>query len=124
LTLLADIKVALRVTADGFDSEAQTLIDAALYDMERAGVNPALLEKDADGDIANAFVKQAVTAYCKAHFGYDNAEAERFDDAYRRIQIDLLNSSENIAAIDPEPETEPEGEPAGEPEGESEEEGE
>jgi len=79
-----------------YDAEVQMLIDAALYDMERAGVNPALLDAE---DLENALVKKGVTAYCKANFGYDNAEAPRFDDAYNRVVIDLLNSSENIAAI-------------------------
>ena len=112
MALLDDIKASLRVKSEAFDAEAQMLIDGALYDMERVGVNPALLVVDGEtGDIANAFVKHAVTAYCKAHFGYDNEEAPRFDDSYRRIVCDLLNSSQNIAAMpeaDPEPEPEPE----------------
>jgi len=100
VTLLADIKSSLRISSDAFDAEVEMLVEAALYDMERAGVNPALLEV-ADGELTsgNAFVKQAVTAYCKANFGYDVAEAQRFDDSYRRIVCDLLNSRENIAAI-------------------------
>ena len=102
MTLLADIKIALRVTTDALDSEVETLIGAALYDMERVGVNPALLEVDDEDGIENKFVKQAVTAYCKAHFGYDNAEADRLDEAYRRIVCDLLNSAENIAAMEEE----------------------
>jgi hypothetical protein len=59
-------------------------------------------------NIQNGFVKHAVTAYCKAHFGYDVPEAQRFDDSYRRIVCDLLNSSQNIAAMDDEPEPDPE----------------
>ena len=118
MTLIADIKASLRISSDAFDAEAQMLVDAALYDMERVGVNPALLEVSGEGELDNAFVKQAVTAYCKAHFGYDVAEAQRFDDAYRRIVCDLLNSSENIAAM-----AEADGEPGGEPDGDAEEEG-
>ena len=98
MALLDDIKVALRLKTNALDAEVETLIGAALYDMERVGVNPALLDEGTLDDEPNFFVKQAVTAYCKAHFGYDNAEADRFDDAYRRIVCDLLNSSENIAA--------------------------
>ena len=98
MTLLADIKTALRIKTDALDSEVETLIGSALYDMWRVGVNPALLDEDTLDDEPNLFVKQAVTAYCKAHFGYDNAEADRFDEAYRRIVCDLMNSSENIAA--------------------------
>lgn len=122
MALLDDIKASLRVTSASFDAEAQMLVDAALYDMERVGVNPALLVVDEEtGDVANAFVKHAVTAYCKAHFGYDVEEAARFDDSYRRIVCDLLNSSQNIAAIaraeaETEPDSEPEPDPEPEPE--------
>ncbi len=110
MALIADIKASLRISTDKLDPEVQMLIDAALYDMERVGVNPALLKvSDENGDLGNAFVKTAVTAYCKAHFGYDNAEAERMDESYRRIVCDLLNSAENIAAMEKEPEPEEEG---------------
>lgn len=115
MALVDDIRKSLRVTTDSLDGEIEMLIGAALYDMERVGVNPALL---VEGDDMNPFVKHAVTAYCKAHFGYDVSEAERFDDSYRRIVCDLLNSAENIAAKedDPEPEPDPELEPDPEPE--------
>lgn len=93
MALIDDIKLSLRVTTDALDAEVQAYIDAALYDMERVGVDLDLLTSD------NAFVKTAIIAYCKAQFGYDNSEAHRFDEAYRRIVCDLLNSSENIAAI-------------------------
>ena len=99
MALLDDIKKSLRVTTDALDAEVDMLIGAALYDMERVGVNPALLDAD---DLENPYVKSAVTAYCKAHFGYDNTEATRFDDTYHRIVCDLMNSSENIAAMEEE----------------------
>lgn len=101
MALIDDIKVSLRVVSPKFDDEVEMLIGAALYDMERVGINPALLELDENGDLTsgNKFVKHAVTAYVKANFGYDNAEAQRFDGAYRRIVCDLLNSAENIAAM-------------------------
>jgi hypothetical protein len=116
LALLDDIRTALRITADVYDGEVRMLIDSALYDMERVGVNPALLQADAEGELANAHVRTAVTCYCKANFGYDVDEADRFMDAYDRIVCGLLNSSENIAAM-PEPEPDPEPEPEPEPEG-------
>lgn len=101
MALLDDIRASLRISSAKFDAEAQMLVDAAVYDMERTGVNPALLQVDPEtGDFGNAFVKHAVTTYCKAHFGYDVDEAMRFDDSYRRIVCDLLNSAENIAAIE------------------------
>lgn len=100
MALIDDIKVSLRVVSPKFDSEVQMLIDGALYDMGRVGVNPDLLALDDEGNLANAYVKHAVTAYCKSHFGYDVEEATRFSDAYNRIVIDLLNSAQNIAAIE------------------------
>lgn len=99
MALLDDIKLSLRVTTDALDSEVQGLIDAARFDMGRVGVDPALLELNSDEDLDNAFVKQAVRCYAKAHFGFDNSEAERLDDSYRRIVADLMNSSHNVAAI-------------------------
>lgn len=103
MALLDDIRKSLRLSSDVLDEEVQMLIGSALYDMERVGVNPALLQVDEDEGLSNPFVKNAVTAYCKAHFGYDNSEAMRFDDSYRRIVCDLLNSSENIAAMEEVP---------------------
>lgn len=99
MALIDDIKASLRVTSPKLDAEVQMLIDAALYDMERVGVNPDLLDYGG-GDIENAFVKHAVTTYCKAEFGYDVDESARFKDSYYRIVCDLLNSSQNVAAME------------------------
>lgn len=109
MTLLEDIKVSLRVVSSKFDSEVEMLIGSALYDLGRVGVNPAILQVDSEGCLvqhvdaegkrSDHIVKMAVASYCKAHFGYDNDEATQFDDAYRRIAIDLANSFENVAAI-------------------------
>lgn len=100
MALIDDIKVSLRVVSEKTDSEVQMLIDAALLDLERVGVNPALLEVDPEAGLSNALVKNAVTTYCKWQFGYDVTEAYRFESAYDRIVRDLLNSAENIAAIE------------------------
>lgn len=99
MTLFADMKKCLRITSDAFDAEVQMLVDAALYDLERVGVNPDLLTLNSDENLDNALVKKAVACYCKANFGYDVAEAPRFDEGYERVVIDLLNSSDNIASI-------------------------
>lgn len=98
-TLKEDIRVALRVSGDYLDPEIETLIGAARYDMERAGVEPNILALNPmTKNLDNAFVKQAVVNYCKAESGYDVSEADRFKDSYYRIVNDLLNSGANIAA--------------------------
>lgn len=97
MALIDDIRKSLRVTSNAFDDEVQMLIDAAITDMRRVGVDEAILDEDAEDGYA-PLVKQAVTAYAKANFGYDNPEAARFQDTYQRTVCDLLNSSANIAA--------------------------
>lgn len=99
MTLLDDVKTALRVTSGAYDAEARTLIDAARFELERVGIDPVLLALDPETqDLDNALVKSAVVVYAKAHFGYDNGEAERFSASFRRIETDLLNSDSNTAA--------------------------
>ena len=43
---------------------------------------------------ADPLIKRAITTYCKAYFGYDNPEAERFEKAYNAIKLHLMLSSE------------------------------
>ena len=40
-----------------------------------------------DGD---ALIERAVITYCKAHFGYDNPEAERFEESYIKMKQHLM----------------------------------
>lgn len=99
MSLLDDMKLTLRLGAEDFDVEVQMLIDAAMTDMARVGVRPELLELDDDGNLLrrNALVWQAIAAFCKSRFGFDNGDAGRFDDAYYRTVIDLMNSKANVA---------------------------
>lgn len=97
MALLDDMKVALRVSGDAFDGEIQTLIDSATDDMLRVGIDPAYVTPE-DASETPALVRSAITCYCKAHFGYDNDEASRFNASYRQIVCDLLNSTHNTAA--------------------------
>ena len=90
--LLPYVKTALRITSEVYDDEVQALIDYAVADMTRVGV---------DGEYIAEYppmVVQAITCYAKAQFGFDNPDADRFTDTYYRIVANLLNSSENIAA--------------------------
>ena len=93
MALLDDMKTVLRLSTDALDSEVSMLVDAALADLERLGICEDLI----DADDPDPRVRMAVALYCKAHFGYDNDEAERFDTSYRRVAADLLNSAANSA---------------------------
>lgn len=99
MSLVDDIKLSLRIVTDDFDPEIRALADAAMADMERVGVRPELLELDDDGNLLrrNALVWQAAVAFCKSRFGFDNGDAGRFEEAYYRTVVDLMNSAANVA---------------------------
>lgn len=89
--ILDELKLMLRVTSDVYDHEILIEAEAALRDMERVGIREDYIKE------ANATVRHAVACYVKANFGYDNDEATRFNDSYRQIVIDMLNSDKNKA---------------------------
>lgn len=86
MALIDDVKLALRVSVTDFDPEIQGLIDAAMADLKLAGV--------IDPVETDPLIKRAVITYCKAHFGYDNPEAERFQKAYDLMKLHLTLSSD------------------------------
>lgn len=107
MSLFEDVKVALRVGHDATDSEIEDLIAAAVFDMENKGVSVDWVGTDAMGvgfqpsDIDESrlpiMAKRAIVTYAKAHYGYDNEEAERFMGAYDSILCSLLNGRMNAA---------------------------
>jgi uncharacterized phage protein (predicted DNA packaging) len=82
--MLADVKVSLRITNSAYDSEINDLIAAARQDLILSGVLPAKANSDTD-----PLIKRAIVTYVKAHFGYDNPDAERLMMAYDRIKMHL-----------------------------------
>lgn len=101
MALLDEMRVRLRVTTDLTDAEIQDEIDAALADMRRVGIKEHLLNADNPA----ALVKHAIALYCKAYYGYDNAnERPQFIAAYERTVCDLLNSKANEYLFPEEPE--------------------
>lgn len=82
--MLSQVKIALRVTTTHFDGEIQALIDACKKDLQLAGV--CNIKED------DALIMRAVILYCKANFGYDNPDSEKFQKSY-----DLLKCSLSLA---------------------------
>jgi len=82
--VLAEVKLALRVTTTDFDTEIQSLIDAAVADLTLAGVAAEKAQSTTD-----PLIKRAVVTYCKAHFGYDNPDADRLMEAYNLLKQHL-----------------------------------
>lgn len=88
MSLIDDVRLSLRVISTATDAEIQMWIDAALADMGRCGVRPELLEEST----MNSLAKSAVVCFCKANYGFDNDEADRFNESYRMMVIALMNS--------------------------------
>lgn len=86
------LRLALRLSGHAFDEEVAGLADAAVADMLRAGVSEAYVSE------FGPLVRRAVALYCKAGFGYDNADAALFDRSYRQCVTDMLNGPANEAA--------------------------
>jgi len=93
MALLDDVKLALRITSSAFDKEVEDLINAARQDLILSGVSQNKAQDEND-----PLIKRAITVYCKAHFGFDNPEAERFQQSYDMLKAHLTLSAEYTQA--------------------------
>ena len=84
MATLDDVKMALRIKADAYDSELTRLIEAAKLDLGVAGVVVP--------DELDALVLQAVTTYCKMSFGLPE-DAERLKRSYDEQKAQLSNAT-------------------------------
>lgn len=75
MTLLADVKTALRVTTNDMDSDINILIKAALADLKLVGVTGTTVNELT----TDPLVQRAVITFCRAFFGqpddYDKMKA-------------------------------------------------
>ena len=84
--LLEKVKKSLRKSGDHLDDEIIDLIDAAKCDLKLSGVHES---KIVDSD---PLIIRAITTYCKANFGYDNNEADRFQKSYDMLKMHMTMS--------------------------------
>jgi hypothetical protein len=90
MPLLDDVKVALRVTNAAYNDEISGLIAAAQEDLIIGGVSAAAAKK-AEPD---PLLKAALIVYCKAEFGLDNPDRERYQVSYQSMKNALALSAE------------------------------
>lgn len=105
MSLLDDVKVALRVGHDATDTEVEDLIASAVFDMANKGISvswlgtdpfdPSFCYDDIDQSALPTMAKRAVVAYAKANYGYDNDDADRLMESYDSILCSLGNSRFN-----------------------------
>ena len=89
MALLDEVKLHLRIAGTAYDGEVQLLIDAAKADLQLSGVDPEKVNAATD-----PLIKRAIVVYCKAHFGYDNPDAERLERAYAMLKAHLTLSQD------------------------------
>lgn len=90
--MLNKIKLALRINNSAYDGEITDLINACKKELELAGIASSnIVETD-------EMIIQAIVNYCKAYFGYDNADAERYIKTYESIKTFLCSNKEYITA--------------------------
>lgn len=80
--LLDKVKVALRIVTSDYDEEIQDLIDAAVKDLNIAGV--------VGTQLTDALIIRAVITYCRANFGdpdrYSDLKAS-YDEQKAQLQM-------------------------------------
>ena len=85
--LLESVKRELRVSNSVFDGEVQDLIDAVLLDLRIPQIDATkIVETD-------PLIKRAVILYCKANFGLDNPDSEKYQRSYDNLVEKLSLSS-------------------------------
>ena len=78
--MLEKIKLALRIKNYKLDDEINGLIEACKIDLSISGVRK--IEED------DPIIQRAIIVYCKANFGLDNKDSEKYQKSY-----DLLKQS-------------------------------
>ena len=76
--MLDRVRRAVRIKSKAFDSELIDLIEAAELDLSIAGVKKI--------DDQDPLIKQAIVMYCKANFGLDNKDSEKYQAVYDNLK--------------------------------------
>lgn len=80
--MLDKVKMALRITTNAFDTELNELIQAAILDLDIAGI-------DSDHGV-DAIITRAIITYCKCNFGqpddYDRLKAS-YDEQKAQLSM-------------------------------------
>lgn len=79
--MLESIKLALRISSSAFDIEIKDLIEAAKIDMRISGIVKL--------DTTDPLIAQAIKIYCKANFGLDNKDSEKYQKSYDMLKQHL-----------------------------------
>jgi len=84
--MLDEVKKALRISLlnTAYDDEVTGLIAAAQAELVLAGVTKIKVN-----DTTDPLIKRAVVVYCKANFGWDNPDSEKFKNSFEMLKMSL-----------------------------------
>lgn len=79
--MLEKVRLSLRIKSYKLDDEINGLIEACKMDLSISGVRK-INEED-------PIIQRAIILYCKANFGLDNKESERYQKSYELLKQSL-----------------------------------
>lgn len=85
MALIDEVKVAMRITKDTYNSEITSLIDAACGDLGIAGISATSTTDD-------AVLKRAIITYCRLYFGTPD-DYDRLKKAYDEMKSQMQTAS-------------------------------
>ena len=96
MDLIDDVKSANRITTNdaGITGELLDLIEAAKMDLIITGIDPVKVESETD-----PLIKRAIVLYSKAHFGFQNPDAERLHAVYELLRDKMSIDVDYMAVI-------------------------
>ncbi len=89
--MLDKIRRKLRISDRDFDDEIIELIDSCKEDLKLAGI--------VNIDEANPLIERAISTYCKANFGIDNPDFEKYTESYNMLKNNLAISKDFTEAV-------------------------
>lgn len=79
--MLEKVKLSLRIKSDVFNVEILEMIEAAKLDLSISGIGKI--------NEADPLIQQAIKTYCKANFGLDNKDSEKYQKSYNMLKEHL-----------------------------------
>ena len=77
--MLEDVKRELRITNTAYDLEVSDLIEAAKLDLRIPQIDETKIIQ------SDPLVQRAIILYCKANFGLDNKDSEKYQKSYDNL---------------------------------------
>jgi len=84
--MLEKIKLILRIKTASLDEEINDLIEACKIDLSISGIK-VINETD-------PLIQRAIIVYCKANFGLDNKDSEKYQISYDMLKQSLALCSD------------------------------